>query len=203
MIIDGDMPNKFFRLDNLAVSDELKACIIDFASSYKDTFRWYGKIRKRLYMYRITTDEMPALKEIYNKFIDKTIVDSFEIMLCEPGCILAPHTDTDRYAAINIPISGNFDKSYVSFFEDDGTGRVNITHEKEPGVPARSAGKFFDKNPPLIGNVVYKNPICINVEEVHNATNAGNDKRILLSIGTGNVKFHQLEKLNTENNLIA
>ena len=202
MILEHDTDGKFFRLDNLVISQNLKNRVIDISKKYKTDFRYYGKLRRRLYMYRLDIDSCPEINEIYQKFVNPNVVDSVEIMLCEPGCVLVPHTDTDRYAAINIPISGNFDKSFLSFFKPNSSGKVNTTHQKNTGSAAHSPGTFYE-NPQQDGTVYYQYPICINVETVHNASNAGNDNRILLSVGTSTVKFSELEKLHRENNLLV
>lgn len=199
MLLENDTYGLFFRLGNLQISNDLKNKVLNLSKNYKENFRQYGKIRKRLYMHKVSFDDFSEVKDA---FLNTEFFDSLQIMLIEPGCILSPHTDPDRCAAINIPISGNFDKSYLSFFENDGTGKPNDTHEKESGVIAKSPGIVFDKTPPLKGKVYYKTPVCINVTEVHNAVNMGNDNRILLTISTTKIGFNGLERLHKENSLL-
>lgn len=204
MILENDTPGIYFKLSSLTISDILSKKIIEASSNFEESFIKYGKPKRWLYMLNRAIDTIPELSEVYNYFNDPSIIKTIDLIAVSPRSLVLPHTDTNRYAAINIPVFGNFENSYVTFFEDTEN---QTTIDKREGI--KGIKRNFDKpgkvitNAPIIGKVYYNNPVCLNVDMFHNVTNPEKTSRIILSIGFGDLKFKEVEKLHLENNLLV
>jgi hypothetical protein len=191
------MKNRYFILPNFKISNELYN---DILSISKDNFRFYGARRKRLYMCSVNLSVIPNLQEILDQLYDPSIVDNYEIMYTEPGAIVMPHIDSRRRVALNIPIKGEFEKSYVGIFEKQGEVIANTEFFDTNELVKEGGGYPASK---LIDKVTYTQPICLNTEEVHNVVNLSNKDRIVLGLGFDTkLSFADIEKMHEQNKLV-
>lgn len=203
MILENDTTGIYFNLDSLNISDTLRNKIIEASSNFEESFTKYGKPNRWLYIFTKATEKISELSEIYSYFKDPSIVKTIEIMAVNSRSLILPHIDPNRYAAINLPVIGDFENSYVTFFEDTGTKRT-IDKRVDVGIRRKFSkpGKVIE-NAPIIGKVYYNKPVCLNVDMFHNVTNPEKTSRIILSIGFGSLKFKEIEKLHLENKLLV
>jgi hypothetical protein len=184
------MLNRYFILKDFDLSSDLKTQIIKIN---KERFRFYGTRRKRLYMHSLNLEVMPSLQEVLDKLVDPEIVDNYEIMYTEPGAVVMPHTDSRRKVALNIPIEGNFDESYVGIF-DKGKTFIPNTEFFEGKPVLKDGGGWPDST--LIKKVNYTTPICLNTEEVHNVVNFSKTDRVVLGLGFNpKLSFADIERM--------
>src|SRR6056300_174115 len=146
------MKNRYFILPKFKISNELYN---DILSISKDNFRFYGTRRKRLYMCSVNLFVIPKLQEILDQLYDPSIVDNYEIMFTEPGAVVMPHIDSRRRVALNIPIFGEFEKSFVGIYEK-GKKFVPNTEFFEGADLVKSGGGYPDSK--LIEKVTYTTP---------------------------------------------
>lgn len=132
-------------------------------------------------MYGLKLCKFPELSEVIDKIIDPEIVDNIEIMRTEPGAVIMPHVDSQRRVALNIPIEGDFENSYVGLFEKSTDAFIPNTEfvEEEPII--KEGGGYPASK--LLEKISYTSPICLNTEEVHNVVNASTKERIVLGLG--------------------
>lgn len=191
------MKNRYFLLPNFKISNELHS---DILSVSKNNFRFYGTRRKRLYMCSVNLSGFPRLQEILDQMYDPSIVDNYEIMYTEPGAVVMPHVDSRRTVALNIPIEGEFEKSFIGIFEKHGNVVPNTEFFDTKQVTKEGGGYPQSK---LITKVTYTQPICLNTGEVHNVVNLSKKERIVLGLGFNpKISFAEIEKLHEQNKLV-
>lgn len=191
----------FFRLENLFVPRFCIDKLTLLSNNYKNWPK-YGNKNKELYILSPSINDLPELEYIINLLNPDLHNDvKINLMAISPGCTISPHTDPDRFCAINIPIKGNYETSCVQFF-NKGKSRAIVTNFiKQDGTKPNPVGINYPK-PDLIGRVYYQTPICINTSRIHNVRNAAKESRIILSLGFATTRFSKLEKLQEENNLL-
>jgi hypothetical protein len=205
MILENDTRGIYFKLSSLTISDVLSKKIIEASSNFEESFTKYGKPKRWLYMLNRAVDTIPELSEVYNYFYDSSIIKTIDLIAVSPRSLVLTHSDPNRYAAINIPVFGNFENSYVTFFENI-ENQITTIDNREDIIGVK---RNFDKpgkvitNAPIIGKVYYNNPVCLNVDMFHNVTNPEKTSRVVLSIGFGDLKFEEVEMLHLENKLIV
>lgn len=190
------MRNRYFTLNNFKISTNLKKSILSIS---KENYRYYGTMRKRLFMYSVNLNTIPELQEILDQLCNPSLIDNFEVMFTEPGTIVMPHIDSRRRVALNIPISGDFHNSYVGIYEK-GKKFIPNTEFFENKELVKDGGGYPDSK--LIQKVTYVTPICLNTEEVHNVVNLSKVSRVVLGLGfKPQISFSDIENLYEQNKL--
>lgn len=191
------MQNRYFLLGDFQLSSDLKKTVL---SVEKEQFRFYGTRLRRLYMHSLNLQTMPLLQEVLDRLVDPSIVENYEIMRTDPGAMVMPHTDSRRRVALNIPIEGNFEDSYVGIF-NKGTKFIPNTEFFEGRPITKDGGGYPDST--LIDKVSYTTPICLNTEEVHNVVNQTKSDRIVLGLGLDrSLSFADIEKMHNEGKFV-
>jgi hypothetical protein len=171
----------YFQLDNLCLTaEELKEHQREVIK-YADWIR-YGNNRFAIYCsVPAFTSESPEMKSVCNKFVNpKDVIKRIEYNYVEPMAFILPHTDNDRNVVINIPILGDFENSYIDFYETDLQNSIP-TDANYKGETIKSTAKTFDQ-PALLTQLNYTRPICFDSQEVHGVTSHSKDKRYILTI---------------------
>ena len=192
------MHDRYFILENFKISKKLKQSLL---SIDKRRFRYYGMKRKRLFMCNVDLSLVPELQEVLNKFQDPNIISNFELMYTQSGTIVMPHIDSNRNAAINIPIDGDFKNSYIGFYNKGTRFVPNIVNSSEGEIVVGGGGY---PGAVLIEKVSYTSPICLNNQSIHNVANFSKKDRVILGVRFNTslnyldiLKLHQSNRLTT------
>lgn len=144
-------------------------------------FDRYGlKKSKSLYVHGCKIDD-PIFKPITEQFVPG-VIDQIMILKTIKFGEVGPHKDT-RCTSLLLPLSGNFDNSFVEFYNNyvDVT-QVNLVTNSDGAASqaAPNANSYKVGFPDFIIN--YNKPICINTKIIHSVKNPNLEDRFVISI---------------------
>lgn len=153
-------------------------------SSFNDLSKFefgsYGLPKMKIYNKKVVTSQYPELLPIYKKFKNaRQLFDFAEVMYVPPHNYVMPHIDADRYCAINIPVLGDFENSYLAFFNKGEQEFPNL-YEENGEMIQKNGGAYPDAT--IDYKVSYTYPTLINVSKIHNVINETEQNRIVLSL---------------------
>jgi hypothetical protein len=195
--------NRYFIIPELKIDKEL----IDLPSKkYKEIEESsYGGFGHKLQNYTFPPgSKIPELSNLYKQFKNKDVLGQSTILKIAPGESVLPHVDAYRKAAINIPISNNWNECYTGFYSACGWRKLvflpnflltknNI--RRTPGG-AYPCAKLEEK-------LVYSNAVCLNIQEIHGVVNSSDKPRYVLSISIKpQYTFNDIKNLYNSGNLI-
>lgn len=175
------MNDRYFEIPEIEITQELKE--LPYSNFTKDDWTFYGAKSHKLYQHRYEPGKkIPALTNLYKRWKSKDVVASAQMLKVDPGNSVLPHTDAKRQAAINIPVSNNWDKCYTGLYEAEGWRKLiflpNFLHT-ENGIEKKPGGAYPKAK--LIKKLQYDNAICLNVSKIHGVVNESNETRYVLS----------------------
>jgi len=154
--------------------DTLKEAVLNY-----DNWEYYGTGRFTIYIGKPTRE---LIIPIATKFKNpKDIFYKIEFNKVKGWGIIAPHTDHDRYATINLPILGDFDNSSVDFYTSKSEGVSSSNRYSEEGQVEVTAAKTYT-DAELKEVVQYQTPICFDTQTVHGVTNYSPEDRYILTL---------------------
>ena len=163
---------QYFILNNLIYDTNL------LKQNIKNIQNWeyYGSGRTRL---GVVLSDKDTIKHIASKFNKpKDIIYKIESNCIHPYERVLPHTDHDRRVTCNIPVSGDFNNSFVKFYADNTTGSAIPV---APSTTKPNTAKRYD-NAEMLGKVSYTKPICFDTQNIHGVDNLTKEIRYIITI---------------------
>lgn len=172
--------NKFyFEIPQIKITKELQN--LHNTSSDLSWNHYSGRLFNRHF---IPGQNPKCVNEVYTQFKDISLLGRAALLLVKPGGIVTPHIDAYRRAAINIPLSSNWNQCNTIFYTAKGWRKL----VKIPNI-YRQPGKLPKWNPgggyPFaeeVERVQYSKALCINNSEIHGVINESTEDRYVLSI---------------------
>ena len=165
----------YFLLPDLKYDNE-RIELENYVNSYTN-WSFHGVGRFKIY---IGFPERHAIIPVASKFKNpKTLFKKIEMNLVKANGIVAPHTDCDRFATLNIPIMGDFKNSTLDFYTKNTDG------EEAPGLDGNINAVYKPKHyveEDLIDQISYTVPVCFNTQTVHGVTNCTKQDRYILTL---------------------
>jgi len=188
----------YFLMPDL-VYDDYRETLKDYVLNYKD-WSFYGKGRFKIY---VGSPERDVIIPIAIKFKNpRNLFYKIELNKVKAWGIVAPHTDHDRYATINLPITGDFENSSVDFYTPNAEGVSSTMTTKDNEVQSTGAKLYTDSE--LNDVVKYTTPICFNTQTVHGVTNYSAEDRYILTLSLKEeFTFQKLQDMYDNGELLA
>jgi hypothetical protein len=165
----------YFLLPNLLYDAE-RIELENYVKTFPD-WSFYGYGRFRIFIGFPTRESIiPVASKFKNP---KTLFKKIEINMVKANGIVAPHTDCDRFATLNIPIMGDFENSTLDFYTHNTDGEVS------PGLDGNQGALYKPKHyieEELIEQVSYTVPVCFDTQTVHGVTNCTKQDRYILAL---------------------
>lgn len=163
---------QYFNLNNLIYDTSLlKENILNI-----DNWEYYGTGRAKL---GVCLSNRETVLHIASKFKNpKKVIYKIESNCIHPYERVLPHTDHDRRVTCNIPVSGDFENSYVKFYDNSGTA---VSMPNTPITTKENTAKRYD-NAKVINKISYTTPICFDTQNIHGVDNLTKEPRYVITI---------------------
>jgi hypothetical protein len=190
------MNKYYFYINNLELDiEELKSV---FNSLEKNWICYKKPSNKTLWALSYDLDSFFQLKS--SKQFKREYIDNVAFFMTKADGQVMPHTDT-RPTSFLIPISGNFEKSRVEFY-DNYLKAVTVSVDTDTDKFASSTTVYRVGVPDC--QINYTTPILINTKIIHSVKNEVDVDRIVMSISFDkNLSYEEVYNLYTSGELFT
>ena len=143
----------------------------------------WGKYGMGRFTLGVAPVTVPMKAHISRKFKSpRSILYKIEANYVGPAGIIAPHTDHDRGCTLNIPVKGNFENSYVDFYQknSDGIELGNADNRPHDVEIENTSKRYYDAE--LVEQVAYQVPIVFDTQTVHGVSNWSQETRYVITV---------------------
>lgn len=198
------MSDRYFEIPEIKISKALKNLPFQEYSDINWTSFGHGSSELLQHLYEPGLGQPEIVNLYHNTFKDTHMLGRATLLKVMPKGKVTPHIDAYRKAAINIPLSNNWNECYTGLYSATGIRKYaripNILIENKIPKLTKGGGYPFAR---LEEKLQYKKAICLNVSKIHSVVNNSDEVRYVLSISIqSKYSYYDIKKLYENGELI-